>query len=397
VKDNILLERYLRMLDISRDIASILDLDVLLYKIVRAAADVTDAEAASILLYDESNEELYFQSSTNLDARVMRGLVVPVDESVAGTILITREPLIVQDVDQEPLHFQAIGQTTKFDTESLLGVPLIHHDKVIGVLEALNKKDGAFSSEDTELLSALGAQAAIAIQNARLFQQSDLISEMVHEIRTPLASINTAAHLLTRPEISEEQRSTMAKTIQNETQRLSEMATSFLDIARLESGRSQFQYEPFDFQVVLMDAINVMKGRAKEKGLTLNHSVPDSIPPILGDSNKIKQVVLNLLSNAIKYNSPNGTITLGCTIKDGKAILEVKDTGRGILPEYVDSLFEKFYRVPGSEQLAQGTGLGLSICKKIVESHDGNITVDSKFGKGTTFYVLLPLAASLSA
>ncbi|MBN2502677.1 MAG: GAF domain-containing sensor histidine kinase [Anaerolineales bacterium] len=391
--DNPLLDRYIRMVEVSRDIASILDLDVLLFRVVQAAADVTEATAASILLYDESNNQLYFQASTNLDSHVMRGLVVPVKGSLAGTIVTSREPLIVQDTDTDPRHFEGIGQTTNFDTSSLLGVPLIHYGKVIGVLEALNKRDGTFNAEDIELLSGLGAQAAIAIENARLFQQSDLISEMVHELRTPLASINTAAHLLMRPEISADQRSMMTETIQKETQRLSEMATSFLDLARLESGRSQFQVHPFELRPILLDSINVMQGRITQKGLSLEQSIPDELPLLHGDADKIKQVVLNLLSNAIKYNRPDGVITLTCRVEDEHVLCAVEDTGRGILPEHMQGLFQKFYRVPGSEQIAEGTGLGLSICKKIIEAHGGEIKADSEPGVGTTFSFVLPYSS----
>ena len=109
-----------------------------------------------------------------------------------------------------------------------------------------------------------------------------------------------------------------------------------------------------------------------------------------GDADKIKQVVLNLISNAIKYNRPNGIISLDCRVEDDHVVCAVKDTGRGILPEHMEGLFQKFYRVPGSEQIAEGTGLGLSICKKIIEAHAGEIKADSEPGVGTTFSFTLP-------
>ena len=133
-----------------------------------------------------------------------------------------------------------------------------------------------------------------------------------------------------------------------------------------------------------------MKSRAESKNIALTTDIADEIPTLYGDGNKIKQVALNLLSNAIKYNRPNGQINLQCESNSETVIFSIQDTGRGILPEHINSLFEKFYRIPGSEQIAQGTGLGLSICKKIIDSHKGNITVESEFGKGTTFTVSLP-------
>jgi signal transduction histidine kinase len=385
-----LIERYLRLITISRDLSSTLDLDSLLYQIVKAAADLTDSHNASMLLYDENLNELYFQSSTHLDARTMRGLAVPVEGSIAGTIITTRQPLKVMRTEDDPRHYEGIGESVHYKTESLLGVPLITKDKVLGVLEALNKQEGDFTQEDEQLLSALGSQAAVAIENTRLFQQSDLIAEMIHEFRTPLSSISTASHLLIRPEISQEQRASMAKTIQRETTRLSEMATSFLDLARLESGRSPFIMEKVDLIAMLQEGGKIMESHIQEQGLTLEWALEENIPTFHGDQNKIIQVILNLLSNAIKYNRPHGKITIGASATDQEISFFVKDTGRGILPEHCESLFQKFYRVPGSEQVSEGTGLGLSITKKIVEGHGGRIEVDSEVGKGTAFIVHLP-------
>jgi signal transduction histidine kinase len=383
-------ERYLSLLDISRDLSSTLNLDALLYQIVTAAADLTDSMAASIMLYDENNEELYFHSSTNLDARVMRGLVVPVDSSIAGTILLERRPVIVMNVAEDPRHFEEIGKTTNYDVESLLGVPMLTKDKVVGVLEVINKLNGVFDKDDENLLSALGSQAAIAIENSRLFQQSDLIAEMVHELRTPLASIQTAAHLITRPEISQQQRISMAETIQKETGRLTEMATSFLDLARLESGRTQFTFDKIDLHTVLRESADLMENRIKSEGLFLEWQIADSTLEIKADPDKLKQVVINLISNAIKYNRPNGKVIIGSSDEGETVTFFVQDTGRGMLPEHVDMLFNKFFRVPGSEKMAAGTGLGLSISKKIVEGHGGQIKVDSVIGEGTTITVTLP-------
>lgn len=388
-----MLERYQKLIEISRDLNSTLDLDVLLHSIVGAAAQVTESMAASILLYDESKNELYFQASTHLDTPLMVGLSVPVEGSIAGEIVTKRKPIIMMKAQNDPRHFQEVGESTQFITESLLGVPLITKNRVIGVLEALNKHDGDFNENDQELLTALGAQAAVAIQNSRLFQQSDLIAEMVHELRTPLASIGTATHLLMRAEISEEQRTKMAKTIQNETNRLSDMTTSFLDLAILESGRGQFKIEEVDVRSILKETAEIMQNRISEQGLTLELEIANNLPKVQGDRNKFKQVTLNFLSNAIKYNRPNGKITMGAKLDGDNLSIFVTDTGRGMLAEHVDSLFEKFFRVPGSEEFAKGTGLGLSICKKIIEGHGGEIVVTSEFGKGTTFSAIIPIVA----
>ena len=384
--------RFLRLIEVAGNLASTLDLDVLLNRIVQTAADLTGAQEASILLYDENNEELYFQAATNMDSGLMRGLIVPVEGSIAGKIVRERRAERISNVSDEPQHFGEVGEETEVKTVSLLGIPMITQDKVIGVLEAINKQNGDFTQEDQEVLSALGAQAAIAIVNARLFQQSDLIAELVHELRTPLASLNTAAHLSMRPEISEEQRMQMAETIFTETQRLSEMTTAFLDIARLESGRYQFRVEEVDLIMLLKEAVNTMHSRFEERGIEVILDLPESLPKVQGDYDKLKQVLLNLISNAIKYNRPSGTIQISIQIEDQNIKIQIRDTGHGILPEHRRELFQKFYRVPGSDQQATGTGLGLSICKRIVEAHGGEIELDSEVSVGTLVTVSLPIS-----
>jgi signal transduction histidine kinase len=386
-----LLERYQRLIELSRDLASTLDLRDLLNHIVRAAADLSGSEAASILTYDEMKGELYFDAASNLSEPLMHGLVVPAENSIAGWIVANRQPVIISDTQSDPRHFGKIGKATQVTTTSMLGVPLIAKGKVVGVLEAINKLSGNFNQEDQEIMATLAAQAAVAIENARLFQQSDLISEMVHELRTPLSSINMAANLLLRPESAADMRQEMAQMIFGETERLNEMATAFLDLARLESGRVQFQPQMVEIQPLLLECVHVMKSKIQEREINVKVECPPDLPAIKADRDKLKQVFLNLLSNAIKYNQPAGSIDLSAETVGDEVAIHVRDTGPGILPEYQAHLFEKFYRVPGTEKTVQGTGLGLSICMRIVEAHRGSLTFQSQVGVGTDFIVRLPL------
>jgi signal transduction histidine kinase len=388
-----LLHRYQRLIELSLDLGSTLDLDVLLQRIVHAAADLCYTQEASILLYDQVKKELRFEAATNIEKPLMRGFTVPVDSSIAGWIVNNRQPLVISDAQQDERLFRQIGNVTNLHTDSLLGVPMIQQDKVVGVLEAINKWEGEFTQEDQMILMALGAQAAVAIENARLFQQSDLISELVHEMRTPMASLNTAAYLLVRPSLDEEQRQRIVEMIRSETTRITELASTFLDLARLESGRAQFHPEAVELKQVLEDCDSLMRSRAIEKGLTVDLNLPANLPLIHADRDKIKQVIINLYSNAIKYNSPNGKITLVLCLDAERenVLIEVIDTGPGISPDDLKNLFQRFYRVPGSEKLASGTGLGLSICRRIIELHNGKIEAESQVGVGTTFRVRLPI------
>ena len=384
------LDSYLRVIEISRDLASTLDLDTLLDDIVRAAADITHAEAASILLYDDMARQLYFQVATNIDEPTMRGLVVPLDNSVAGWIVTNRKSVRIDDAQKDTRLYSNVDQTLSHTTKSLLGIPLITKNKVVGVIEVLNKKRGKFTDPDESMLTVLGAQAAVAIENARLFQQSDLIAEFVHELRTPLASLSTATYLLLRPEMSHEQRSQIVNNIHNETLRLNSLASSFLDLARLESGRVQFGITKFSAADLLYECRDVMMSKAQETNIQIRVDVPNDMPLMEADRDKIKQVLLNLLSNAIKYNRPNGSIIITGNYNEVELSIMIQDTGLGIPEESVPHLFEKFFRVREHEAKAAGTGLGLSICKQIIQGHNGRIEVKSKMGVGTSFTVFLP-------
>ncbi|MEW5938283.1 MAG: ATP-binding protein [Chloroflexota bacterium] len=384
------LDSYRRLIDIARDLASTLDLDALLRRIVYAASEVANAEAGSILLYDGTARMLYFQVATNIDEPTMRGLVVPLEGSIAGWIVTNRRSVRINNPHEDPRFFPEVEESTGYPTKSMLGVPLITKEKVVGVLEVLNKHEGDFTDQDESLLLVLGAQAAVAIENARLFQQSDLISEFVHEIRTPLASLNTATYLLLRPEISREQREQIVNNIHNETLRLNTMASAFLDLARLESGRVQFRKTRFALGELVHECVDIMQGKAEEDSIHIQAEEVENLPLVEADRDKIKQVILNLLSNAVKYNRPNGSVVLRGDSNEQEISLAVQDAGIGIPEDALSHLFEKFYRVREHEGKAIGTGLGLSICKQIIQGHNGALEVKSKLGVGTVFIMRLP-------
>jgi signal transduction histidine kinase len=384
------LDGYRRLIDIARDLASTLDLDILLSRIVHAATEISGAEAASILLFDDTSRQLYFQVATNMDESTRRGIMVPLEGSIAGWIVNNRQTVRIANVHDDPRFFSNVEETTGFSTESILGIPLVTKNKIVGVLEALNKPKGKFTDTDESMLLVLGAQAAVAIENARLFQQSDLISEFVHELRTPLSSLSTATYLLLRPEMAHEQRNQIINNIHSETMRLNALASSFLDLARLESGRVQFRKMRFSIADLFYECKDILSAKAMESNIQVRVESPEDVPLLNADRDKIKQVVLNLLSNAIKYNRPNGTVILRADVTENEIVLFIQDTGLGIPEESQPHLFEKFFRVREHESRAAGTGLGLSICKQIIHGHGGRVEVKSKVGVGTVFSVFLP-------
>ena len=388
-----LLIRYQKLINISCDLASELDLNILLSKIVRAACEVTDAKEASILMYDPNKKTLYFQAATNLDSHLKKGTIVPLNESIAGWIVNHQKPLIVDNPQKDKRHFNYIGKITNIECSSLLGIPLISKGNVIGVLEVINKRAGGFNKEDEDVLLALGAQATVAIENSRLFLQSDLIGEFVHEIRTPLSALSAAAHLLKSNRVHEDQKKKMIGILEAEIEALSDMSSSFLDLARLESGRKQYNVNEFDIRDLLIECHEIVINEAHKLNLLFILDLPDTLPRIRGDRKQLKQAFINLLNNAVKFNKIEGEIILTAKAIQDQLVIIISDTGLGIPEDERSKIFEKFYRVRSHRDQVPGTGLGLSVVKQIIHGHGGEIDFTSEVDVGTTFTITLPCEA----
>jgi signal transduction histidine kinase len=392
-----LLNRYERLLELTSDLAATFDLDTLLQRIVVAARELTDSEASSLLLYEKHTHSLYFEAATGALVSGVGQRAIPADNSIAGWVFTHGEPIVSQDVINDPRFYREVDALTRFETQSILGVPLRTKDKVLGVIESVNKVEGIFTDEDVQILQTLAAQAAIAIENSQLFMQSDLIAEIVHELRTPLAALTAAAHLLQRPDLPSEQHTKLGQTILQEVQRLNDLTTDFLELSRLESGRTHFKREPVHLGGLVQESLELVRAQAASREIELKTEIDESVVPVYGDRKILKQLLLNLLTNAIKYSHPGDVVTVVLRSEDAEVLMEVRDTGRGISTEDQERLFQRFYRAGDGEDDVQGTGLGLVIAKRIAESHEGSITVESTLGEGSAFIVRLPAGASAEA
>ena len=381
-----------RILEVSRLLNSTLNLELQLNMIQTVATELTETEVASIFLRDSSTDELFLFAATGDVAEKLQRIPVPVEGSIAGWVVKTGRPTAVNDAQNDARHYAKADDETGFVTRSLMTVPLRAQDKIIGALQVLNKcDDKLFTDEDLDLLTTLAAQAAVAIEKARLFEQSDLISEVVHELRTPVTSIVGYSKMLGMDSIPDETKKQFAETIYRESRRLGNMVNDFLEWARLEAGRIRLKSEPVDMREVLQDTILIIKPQAEERGIVVEEMIPDGDLVVTGDSDRLKQVLLNLASNGVKYNRDNGRLDFVVKRNEGRLSIAVRDTGVGIPDESLSKLFERFYRVPGTENIVRGTGLGLVIAKSLVEAHGGKMEVSSTVGVGTTFTITLPL------
>jgi signal transduction histidine kinase len=387
----LLLRRMERLMEITQTLTSTLDLNKLLHRIVEAGRELTDSEGVSIMLVEPRTGELHFRAATNTEASGLDEVAVPQEGSIAGWIVTHGQPLRVTDVTSDPRWHAQVDTLIDFKTESIVGVPLIAREKTIGVLEAVNKRSGSFTEDDVSTLQWLAAQAAVAIVNARLFEQSDLVSELVHELRTPLTALMATSQLLLRPELPDQARRELVGTLERETGRLSALTTSFLDMVKLESGRMPFTVERFDLAQLVAECLDVMHPQASHQQIILASQTPTDLPALESDRGKLKQVLLNLISNALKYNRPGGRVEVSAVVKAGRLHVRVADTGLGIPPEAVPHIFERFYRVRDSDGFVSGTGLGLPIARRLIQALGGDISFESEVGAGTTFFFDVPL------
>ncbi len=380
-----------RLLSISRRLNSTLEMRPLLLQIVESAKALTDADGASILLM-EDGEVLCFAAATAPEAGALAAARVPLDGSLAGWVVRHREMAILENA-QEDARIYRIDAVDA--TQSIIAVPMIFRNDVIGVVEAVTTTARhQFTQQDQETMEALAGMAAVAVQNARLFQQSDWVAEVVHEVRTPLTAILSYADMLTRPDLDEHLRTRAIETIQQETERVSTLATQFLDLARLESGRVSMAQDPIDIAEIVRHTVDIIRPRAEQQQRHIQLDLAEDLPQAIGDRERLHQVFLNLLSNAVKYTDAEDNIVVTAETEGDSFLISVADTGPGIPKDQLPLLFQKFKRLPGTTSKAPGTGLGLVVARQIVESHRGKIWAQSEVGQGSRFMVRLPMPAT---
>lgn len=222
--------------------------------------------------------------------------------------------------------------------------------------------------------------------------KTNFIATVSHELKTPISSIMLSLQLLENRqtgEVNTEQQLLLA-SVKDDTNRLLKITGELLNMTQVDSGKIQLSIVNSDAKEILSYAVNASKNAAEQKHIQLDISVPDQLPVVLADSEKTAWVLTNLLSNAIRYSYDNSTVFINIRSFEKKIYFTVKDTGEGIEPQYKDKIFDRYFRIPGSHK--DGTGLGLSICKEFIEAQGGEIIVESEYGTGSTFTVVLNAA-----
>jgi signal transduction histidine kinase len=412
-------ERRLRFLaDASRVLVASLDYDVTLASVARLAVP----EIADMCTIDVIEKDGMFR-------RVAAGHADPRKEAVTRELATyaprleaeccpiahavrTREPVIVADVDDAVLCNLASNEAElrllrSLEISSFISVPLTARGRTLGAISLLATSPRRYANEDLGLVMDLAGPAALAVDNARLFRESErlygeslkasaardeVLQIVSHDLRNPLNVITVAASLM-RQEITpgEDRRLRQIERIERAAKRMTRLIEDLLDITRIDAGTLPIEPQLLDAAQLINDAREILRPLAAEKGIRLELDPHPSLPSVDGDRDRIIQVFANLIGNAIKFTPRDGAIMLRAEPREREVVFSVRDTGPGILAEHQARIFERFWQARTA--VRQGAGLGLAIAKGIVEAHGGRIWVESEVGFGSTFFFTLRSSA----
>jgi GAF domain-containing protein len=399
--------------EVGQAVSSTLDLQTVLSTIVRHAVQLSLTDCGIIYEYDEATQEFHLRASYQMEeelVNVYRATPLRLGQGATGRAADTKMPTQIADLRQEQ-EFATRGMRpilSRLGYQSLLAVPLLLDQKIMGALTIYRRETGTFAPAVVNLLQTFATQSVLAIQNARLFREiedksrqieaanrhkSEFLANMSHELRTPLNAIIGFSEVLGERLFGElnEKQAEYTQDILTSGQHLLSLINEILDLSKVEAGRMELETASFDLPLAIENARTFVRERATKHGITLDVTVDERLGDYVGDERKIKQILLNLLSNAVKFTPEGGRIRIDARQSDGAVEISVSDTGIGIAPDDLPKIFEEFRQV-GSDYAhkSEGTGLGLTLAKKFVELHGGRIWVESAPGKGSTFTFTLP-------
>jgi signal transduction histidine kinase len=404
-KDSPLRLEYL--LDATRNLRNALDLEAYLQLVAEAAAELTDSEASSMMVADESSQSLHFVAAPPIQWNVMKSLDVPLEGSIAGRVFTTGNSEIVFAARREQKHFKNIDSMTGFETHSMAAVPIIFKGEKIGVFEVINHRGNAdYTEEDVAILEILAAEAAVLLYNDRLEKQvlkahaeiaqldrmkSDFTAIASHELRTPLGLI--LGHATFLREMVDAQFVDQVDTIIRAASKLKEIIEDLSKVDNFQTGMATLRNRMFSVNRLILELIDSYQEEARSKKIAIRtnlHQTSDLV--IDGDVEKISIAVSNLIKNAVMFTNEGGHVFVQVEQVPGYVKLSVIDDGIGIPAANLTRIFERFYQVESHlTRKHGGMGLGLSVSKVMVEMHGGRIWAESEEGKGSTFTILLPL------
>jgi signal transduction histidine kinase/DNA-binding response OmpR family regulator len=402
--------------EVSRAVSSTLDLQRVLTTIVAHAVRLSGANAGVIYEYDEVTQALHLRTTHGMEEALLEVLqagAIRLGEGAVGHAAVIRGPVQVPDILDEGGFILARMRPilARSGYRSLLAVPLLLEEKIMGGLAVWRREAGSFSPEVVNLLQTLATQSVLAIQNARLFREieekgrqleiasqhkSQFLANMSHELRTPLNAIIGYSEMLQEEaaDLGQEGYIPDLQKIHAAGQHLLTLINDILDLSKIEAGRMDLYLETFEIAPMISDVVTTINPLLEKNTNILEVHGGDDIGAMWADLTKVRQSLFNLLSNACKFTQ-QGVISLALareTADGGDWItFRVSDTGIGMTPEQLGKLFQAFSQAEASTARQYGgTGLGLMITKRFCQMMGGDITVESELGRGSTFTIKLP-------
>jgi signal transduction histidine kinase len=410
------LEREQHLNEVTSTISSKLDLNTILSTVVQLTAELVQANSGAMSLISPDGQTISFHNLYNLPESLELGKPVPKGNGLSWQVIATRQPVLI---DNYTVSSHSLPNWKATDLHSLIEVPLIVGDSCLGTLSvAKQDPDLRFSKRDLALVESVGRQTAIAIQNARLFeaqqyelteririekereeligkleQQNDELTRFTytvsHDLRSPLVTIKGFLGMLNRDlkDNHPEKIQSDFDRIANATDKMDALLSDLLELSRI--GRIVHPPKEIDSVRLIQDAIDSIDARIRSRSAAVK--IVTDLPTLFGDRTRLREVFENLIDNAIKYmgQQTDPVVEIGIRNQNDKQVLYVKDNGMGIEKEYQERIFRLFEKL---NPAIEGTGVGLALVKRIIETHGGEIWVESEgLDKGTTFCFTLPL------
>jgi len=400
-------QRYTERLEIinlmTESISEDLDLNKILQKVTDATTELTGAKFGAFFynMVNEDGESFMLYTLSGAPKAAFEKFGMPRNTEVFHATFSGQGVVRVDDITKDPRYGKMpphFGMPKgHLPVVSYLAVPVISRSgEVIGGLFFGHPEPGKFTKEHETIVSSIAAQAAIGIDNAKLYEEVKALNEKKdefiglasHELKTPLTSISGYLQIISKMKTDEASQKFVNKTIQ-QVKKLTSLVSELLDVSKIEAGQLQLSIENFNIKPVVAGAIELIQHTNNNYAISLDTDIDTLM--IDGDPHRIEQVLINLLTNAIKYSPGANKVAVGLTRVGDSVNISVKDFGVGIAADKLTKIFSRFYRIEGVTPNISGLGIGLYLSHEIITRHNGKLWVESEEGKGSTFWISLPI------
>lgn len=379
-----------------------LSLDKLLAELIDRVHDTMDVDTVVILLREE-DDDLVAWAARGLELNVH--IRVPLGSGFAGRVAQQKAPLIIDDIEKADLHTPFLRDR---GVKSLLGVPLLIEGRVVGVIHVGRLVHRPFSEDDARLLELVAFRVALAIDNARLFEEEraarreaelasrakdEFLTTISHELRTPLTPIIGWVHMIRNDLLPPKETVHGLEVIEKNSHSLKRLINDLLDMSAILSGKMRMEEMPLRIESAVREAIETVRPMATSRDVSIDLTFGDWHNEIVtGDRVRLGQAFVNLLDNAIKFSPLGSVVKVRCETDGDQAVIHVEDAGRGIAADFLPFVFDRFRQEDGSKTRRHGgLGLGLALVKSFVDAHHGTVEVRSSGqGQGSRFTIRLP-------